>query len=198
MRTHAYPSLPPFCTPGADGWPNGPAPGTPESRALAAWEVLTGARLARSAESGRMSLLGRYRLEGGALPRDRVIWIALHAFEGARERWECRLALKSALRDSDLTAAIIQEMGGPSSEPDEMTELGFWLDDAGFCFDSRGPAVTLMEWASTGAEGVKLRSRRLRSAVLVSAARRILRIAAPDAGAGVPRTSDDGAQLCLL
>lgn len=82
--TAPWPPLPPFCTIGPDRFPQGPPPGTPESVALAAWEVLTGARVARSTESGRMSLLGAYLAEGRELTRDRVVCVALHACEGAK------------------------------------------------------------------------------------------------------------------
>lgn len=169
--------LPPFCTGGPDRLPQGPRPGTAESVALAAWEVLTGARVARSTGSGRMSLLGAYRAEGTELTRDRVIWIALHAFEGAEERWDCRLAAGRVLSDRELEAAVVQEMGGPADDPDELTTLGFWLGEIGFSFDCRGPRAEMFECDRAG--GSHLRTRRIGPAAILAAARRMLAIKAP-------------------
>lgn len=172
------PPLPPFCTLGPDRLPQGPRPETPESVALAAWEVLTRARVARSTGSGRMSLLGAHRAEGGELTRDRVIWIALHAFEGARERWECRLAKTPPMNDREIEAAVVQEMGGPAQEPDEMTTLGFWLGDVGFSFDSRGPSIEILECPRSPSATAGLRRRRIGRAGIVATARRLLCIPA--------------------
>lgn len=194
--TAPWPPLPPFCTIGPDRLPQGPRPGTPESVALAAWEVLTGARVARSTGSGRMSMLGAYRAEGGELSRERVIWIALHAFEGAEERWACRLA-RGTMDDHQLEQAIVQEMGGPPSEPDEMTTLGFWLGDVGFNFDCRGPSIEIAEWVRIAESPVpKLRTRRVGRAALIPAARRLLRLGAAPAGATTAAAQGD--QLSLL
>lgn len=173
--TASTPPLPPFCSLGTDLLPQAPPPGTPESAALAAWEVLTGARVARSTGSGRMSLLGKYR-GAGALDKERVLWIALHPFEGAEERWACRRARSPAMSDAALAAAVVQEMGGPVEEPDEMTTLGFWEGDVGFYFDCHGPSVVM-----TGLPGGQ--RRRIGRAGLLAAARRILNIpAAPGTG----------------
>ena len=195
--TTAATPLPPFCTLGTDRLPQGPPPGSPESAALAAWEVLTGARVARSTGSGRMSLLAAHRAEGGQLSRDRTIWIALHAFEGAHERWACRIARGGAMDDHQMERAIVQEMGGPPGEPDEMTTLGFWLDDVGFNFDCRGPSIEITEWVRVAGSPVpKLRTRRVGRAVLVVAARRLLHLA--DAPAGATAAAAPGGQLSLL
>lgn len=172
--TPAGPVLPPFCTLGPDLLPQAPPPGTPESEALAAWEVLTGERVARSTGSGRMSLLGRYRSEPGELDRERILWIALHPFEGAEERWSCRRARWPAMSDAQLAAAIVQEMGGPAEEPDEMTTLGFWRGDVGFYFDCRGPSLVITELGKA--------ERRIGRAALLAAARRLLGVP-PGAGA---------------
>lgn len=198
--TLAGPVLPPFCTLGPDMLPQGPPPGTPESKALAAWEVLTGARVARSTgSSGRMSLLAKYRREGGELDRERILWIALHPFEGAEERWACRRALCAAMSDAQLAAAIVQEMGGPAEEPDEMTTLGFWLGTVGFYFDSRGPSVAFTELSGAG--------RRINRGALLAAARRILRVPAAPGGPGpapyprsgsAPPAAEPPLQLSLL
>lgn len=190
--------LPPFCTRGTDRLPQGPRSGTPESMALAAWEILTRARVSRSAGSGRMSLLGAYRAEGGELTRDRVVWISLHPFEGAEERWACRRATCPVMSDGELEAAIVQEMGGPSFDPDEMTTLGFWLGDVGFSFDSRGPTIEIIECGGHGQ--ARMRRRRINRAAIITTARRLLAIpdrAAAIASAGV--SPDQGAiQLMLL
>ncbi len=169
--------MPPFCTLGSDSLPDGPVPGSDESRALAAWEVLTGARVARSTESGRMSRLGRYSAAGVELSPERVIWISLHPFEGADERWSCRRARRAAMTDDELASAIVQEMGGPAEDPDEMTTLGFWSGTVGFHFDCRGPAVVLTEVVSQPGSRAQRRTRRINRAALVRAARRILCIA---------------------
>jgi hypothetical protein len=190
------PPLPPFCTMGPDWLPHGPPPGTPESMALAAWEVLTRARVARSAGSGRMSLLGRYRAEGGELNRDRMIWIALHAFEGAEERWACRLAGARPLTDRELDAAVIQEMGGPAEEPDEMTTLGFWLGDIGFSFDSRGPSIEVLECRPGTSRTGGVRRRRIGSGTIAAAARRLLSITAGVNPSSSPSSTE--MQLSLL
>ena len=168
--------LPPFCTPGADSLPEGPVPGSDESLALAAWEVLTGARVARSAGSGRMSLLGRHERSREPLTGERAIWIALHAFEGADERWECRRARAPGMGDAELAAAIVQEMGGPAAA-DEMATLGFWRADTGFYFDSRGPSIEISE-LRRGGRGAKpvIRRRRIGRTALLRATRRLLRL----------------------
>lgn len=171
-------TLPPFCALGTDHLPDGPPPGTPQSAALAAWEVLTGARVARSTGSGRMSLLARYERDSAALDNDRIIWIALHAFEGAGERWACRRALRPAASDDELRAFVVQEMGGPASDPEEMTTLGFWRGDVGFYFDSRGPAIEVTELRRGGAKPTH-RTRRIRPAALVRFARSMFAFAAP-------------------
>ena len=159
--------LPPFCTLGPDLLPQAPRPGTPESEALATWEVLTAARVARSTGcSGRMSLLAKYRREGGELDPERILWIALHPFEGAEERWACRRARWAAMSDVQLAAAIVQEMGGPAEEPDEMTTLGFWRGNVGFYFDSRGPSLVLTQFGKG--------QRRISRSALLAAARRLL------------------------
>lgn len=190
-------SMPPFCTIGPDRLPQGPRPGTPESVALAAWEVLTGARVSRSTGSGRMSLLGAHRAAGGQLTRDRAIWIALHAFEGSDERWACRLARGGAMDDHQVEQAIVQEMGGPPGEPDEMTTLGFWLGDVGFNFDCRGPSIEMMEWVpAAGSPVPRLRTRRVGRAALIAAARRLLRFG--DAPVGATAAVAQGDQLSLL
>jgi hypothetical protein len=166
--------LPPFCTLGPDLLPVGPPAGSRESEALAAWEVLTGARVARSQESGRMSLLAAYRAEAGDLDVERVIRIALHPFEGAQERWACRRARKQAMTDAEVCAAIVQEMGGPATGPDEMTELGFWSERIGFHFDSREPAIYIYEQKAPAAPGTaRFRRRRIDKARLIGAARRL-------------------------
>lgn len=175
--TPAGPVLPPFCTLGPDLLPQAPPPGTPESEALAAWEVLTGARVARSTGSGRMSLLGKYRSEPRDLDWERILWIALHPFEGAEERWACRRARWPAMSDAQLASAIVQEMGGPAEEPDEMTTLGFWRGDVGFYFDCRGPSLVITELGKV--------ERRIGRGTLLPAARRLLGIppgAATDPG----------------
>jgi len=191
--------LPPFCTTGPDRLPQGPRPGTPESMALAAWEVLTSARVARSTGSGRMSLLGAYRAEGQELTRERVIWIALHAFEGASERWGWRLARSAVMSDRELTAAVVQEMGGPAHEPDEMTTLGFWLGNVGFSFDSRGPEIELMECAHRHGRAA-LRRRRVGPAAILTSARRLLSIVAPagEREHAFCSTDPEAVQLSLL
>jgi hypothetical protein len=160
------PILPPFCTLASDRLPQAPPPGTAESHALAAWEVLTGARVARSAGSGRMSRLAGYLRQGDELTRDRILWIVLHAFDGAEERWACRRARSPAMPDAEVRMAIIQEMGGPAGDPDEMTTLGFWQRDTGFYFDCRGPRVDIT--------GPGRGSHRIGPAGLVAAARRLL------------------------
>ena len=192
--TTATTHLPPFCTLGTDRLPQGPPPGSPESAALAAWEVLTGARVARSTGSGRMSLLGAHRAEGGALTRDRVIWIALHAFEGADERWACRFAKKKAMDDREIEAAIVQEMGGPAQEADEMTTLGFWLGDVGFDFDSRGPCIKILQWTNSRSDPPRLRTQRIGRGAILAAARRLLRVNASAPCGSVA----EGGQLTLL
>lgn len=160
------PVLPPFCTLASDRLPQAPPPGTPESHALAAWEVLTGARVARSAGSGRMSRLAGYLRQGESLTRERILWIVLHAYDGAEERWECRRARSSAMTDAEVRAAVVQEMGGPAGDPDEMTTLGFWLGDVGFYFDCRGPYVDI-----TGPAAGRYR---IGAGALVAGARRLL------------------------
>lgn len=167
--------LPPFCTTGTDSLPDGPAPGTAESVALAAWEVLTGARVARSTGSGRMSLLGRHRAAGVELTTERVLWIALHPFEGADERWACRRARGAAMSDQELLAAVVQEMGGPAEDPDEMTTLGFWSGAVGFHFDCRGPSVEITGLQGAGGPAHS-RKRRIGRSALLRAARGILSI----------------------
>jgi hypothetical protein len=162
---------------------------------LAAWEVLTRARVARSTGSGRMSVLGRYRAEGIELTRNRVIWIALHAFEGASERWDCRLAGGRPLTDRELVAAVVQEMGGPAEASDEMTTLGFWLGSTGFSFDCRGPAIELIECVPNGSRTGRLRRRRIGRAGIISAARQVLRI---DVYTQTDTPDRDGVQLSLL
>jgi hypothetical protein len=197
---HSPTSWPPFCRPGPDGLPLGPQPGSPESRALAAWEVLTGVRLARSAGSGRQSLLGRHHNEPGELTRERVLWIVLHAFEGAEERWALRLCRGGALSDVHLLAAVIQEMGGPPDEPDELTALGFWKSTRGFHFDCRGPSVELTHLT---AGRCQLRAERIGAAAIVSHARRLLGIGFalqgnhPEGRTG-RAGADDDEQLLLL
>lgn len=175
------PPLPPFCTLASDLLPVAPPPGTPESEALAAWEVLTAARVARSTGSGRMSLLARYQADDVELTTDRMVWIALNPFEGAGERWACRLARSPAMSDAEVAAAIVQEMGGPAEE-DEMTTLGFWRGETGFYFDSRGPRMEITQTRSGGEPGA--RKRRIGRAALIASARRQLRIAT---GSGTPR-----------
>ena len=171
------PELPPFCTAGSDGHPDGPATGTPESVALAAWELLTRARVSRSKGSGRMSLLARYRAEDTPLSTERIVWIALHPFEGAGERWSCRRALRAAMTDDELTAAIVQEMGGPAEEPDEMSTLGFWKGTVGFHFDHRGPSVHITETVpGCAGEEPRRRSRRIGKAALLRSARKLLAV----------------------
>ena len=189
--------LPPFCTLGPDKLPSGPLPGSPESAALAAWEVLTGARVARSTGSGRMSLLGAHRAEGVQLSRDRVIWIALHAFEGAGERWSCRIARDPSMSDTALRHAIVQEMGGPAEEPDEMTTLGFWLGDVGFSFDCRGPSIEIVECGVGPNPAPALRHRKIGRAAMIAATRRLFRLT--DAGiGGMCWVCTPGEQLSLL
>jgi hypothetical protein len=169
------PAPPPFCTLASDLLPVAPPPGTPESEALAAWEVLTSARVARSTGSGRMSLLARYQADEVELTTDRLVWIALHPFEGATERWACRLARSSAMSDAEVAAAIVQEMGGPAEEEDEMTTLGFWRGGIGFFFDSRGPRMEITQ--TRAGEESSGRKRRIGRAALIAAARRQLGIA---------------------
>lgn len=200
---------PPFCTRGADSLPVGPLPGTAESVALAAWEVLTGARVSRSTGSGRMSLLGKYRSAEADLTTDRVLWISLHPFEGADERWECRRALRGAMSDRELQSAIVQEMGGPADDPDEMTTLGFWCGPVGFYFDCRGPRVEITEQKDPDGCPRETATRRIGRSALLRAARRLLSIEAgtdrgrrpaPSASLGLapsPET-DPGEQLTLL
>jgi hypothetical protein len=211
--TLAAPVLPPFCTPGPDYLPDGPVPDSDESVALAAWEVLTGARVARSAGSGRLSLLGRYERTGKPPTRERALWIALHAFEGADERWECRRARARVMSDEQLAAAIVQEMGGPAGGPGEMTTLGFWLGDTGFHFDCRGPCIEFSE-LSRGEPGAhpEIRRRRMGRTALLRAARRVLCIGPSALSASEPTRpsparsarvrvvegSDTQAQLSLL
>lgn len=169
--------LPPFCTLGTDSLPDGPVPGTAESVALAAWEVLTGARVARSTGSGRMSLLGRYRAADIELSAERVLWIALHPFEGADERWACRRARGAAMSDQELQSAIVQEMGGPAEDPDEMTTLGFWSGLVGFHFDCRSPCVEITDARAAGASSPsQTRKRRIGRSALLRSARQILSI----------------------
>ena len=217
MSPTPEPPLPPFCTLGPDLLPVGPPPGSPESEALAAWEVLTGARVARSQESGRMSLLAAYRAKSGDLDVERIIRIALHPFEGALERWACRRARQQAMTDAEVCAAIVQEMGGPATEPDEMTELGFWSERIGFHFDSREPAVYVYEHKVPPARGTaRFRRRRIDKARLIAAARRLhgLPVASgtgrssptpghpsktpPPAGNGQSRRAGAAEQLSLL
>jgi hypothetical protein len=139
-----------------------------------------------------MSLLGAHRAELGELTRDRVIWIALHAFEGAGERWACRLAKTPTMDDRAIEGAIVQEMGGPAQEADEMTTLGFWLGDVGFHFDCRGPSVEMIQWST----GATLRRRRIGRGSVIAAARRMLSVGvAPE---GKVATADEGGQLLLL
>lgn len=189
---HAAGICPPFCRPGPDGLPVGPVPGSDESHALAAWEILTGVRLARSAGSGRQSMLGRHRSAPGELTRERILWIVLHAFEGAEDRWACRLARDRALSDARLLAAVVQEMGGPADDPAELTTLGFWKGDRGFHFDCRGPAVELTHLSA----GRRLRREPIGTAALLAAARRLLRIG--HAVATDPGERRAGEQLLLL
>ena len=200
---------PPFCTRGADSLPVGPVPGTAESAALAAWEVLTGARVSRSTGSGRMSLLGKYRSAEADLSGDRVLWISLHPFEGAAERWECRRALRGAMSDRELQSAIVQEMGGPATVPDEMTTLGFWCGPVGFYFDCRGPRVEITEQKDTEGRPRETATRRVGRSALLRAARRLLSIEAgtdngrrpaSGAAAGLPSSPETGPdeQLTLL
>lgn len=198
------PVLPPFCTLASDRLPQAPPPGTPESHALAAWEVLTGARVARSAGSGRVSRLAGYLRQGEALTRERILWIVLHAFDGAEERWECRRARAPVMTDAQVRGAIVQEMGGPAGDPDEMTTLGFWLGDVGFYFDCRGPYVDI-----TGPAAPRCR---IGAGALVAAARRLLALPHASPGSGSrPRgweesvepdalagSGDEGLQLSLL
>jgi hypothetical protein len=145
---------------------------------------MTGARVSRSAGSGRMSLLGRYRGEGGDLDRERILWIALHPFEGAEERWACRRAHWPAMSDAQLAAAIVQEMGGPAGEPDEMTTLGFWRGNVGFHFDSRGPSLVITELPGP-------RQRRIGRAALLAEARRLLGVR-PGTGTPPETPATDG------
>lgn len=168
--------LPPFCTVGSDSLPDGPVPGTAESAALAEWEVLTGARVARSTGSGRMSLLGRYRAADTELSTERVLWIALHAFEGADERWACRRARGAVMSDQELQAAVVQEMGGPAEDSDEMTTLGFWSGSVGIHFDCRGPSVEITDLQGAGGGPARSRKRRIGGSALLRAARKILSI----------------------
>jgi hypothetical protein len=168
------PHLPPFCEIGTDMLPQGPPPGSPASLALAAWEVLTGARVARSAGSGRMSSLARHARDNEALRPDRMIWIALHAFDGADERWALRRARRPGLTDAEIRTAVVQEMGGPAVDPDEMTTLGFWRGEEGFYFDCRGPCLIVI-----CPDGQR---RRIGPAALVAAARRLLGFGAGPAG----------------
>ncbi|HST60471.1 MAG TPA: hypothetical protein VLK84_17355, partial [Longimicrobium sp.] len=168
------------------------APGTAESVALAAWEVLTGARVARSTASGRMSLLGRYRAAGVELSTERVLWIALHPFEGADERWACRRARGAAMSDQELQAAVVQEMGGPAEDPDEMTTLGFWSGSVGFHFDCRGPSVEITDLRGAGAPAHS-RKRRIGRSALLRAARKILSI---DSSAGTERPTAHWQSYC--
>lgn len=196
MSTHSHPSLPPFCTAGTDFLPDGPPPGTDESRALAAWEVLTGTRVARSAGSGRMSLLARHRREATELTRDRVVNVALHAFEGADERWAIRRARGCCATDQGLRTAVVQEMGGPAHDPDEMTTLGFWTGETGFTFDCRGPAVDLLAFDPLGLP--TLRRKRISGAVLLAHVRRVLGLNRDDEDVGVRRYTGAEDQLVLL
>jgi hypothetical protein len=160
------PPVPPFCTLASDRLPMGPPCGSPENHALAAWEVLTGARVARSTGSGRMSRLAGFARQEEALTRDRILRIALHAFDGAEARWSCRRARWPAMTDRQVIAAVIQEMGGPATDPAEMTTLGFWHGDVGFYFDCRGPCVVIT--------GAGTEPHRLGPGALVAAARRLL------------------------
>ncbi len=197
MKTSSPPALPPFCTAGTDFLPDGPTPGTDESRALAAWEVLTGVRVARSAGSGRMSLLARHQREGGELTRERAIHVALHAFEGADERWAIRRARGCCATDQGLRMALVQEMGGPAHDPDEMTTLGFWTGNSGFTFDCRGPAIDLLTLDPLGSP--PLRRKRISAAVLLVHVRRVLSLACvhDDEHVGVPNAAAED-QLVLL
>jgi hypothetical protein len=191
--------LPPFCTLGSDHLPDGPAGGTAESVALAAWEVLTGSRVPRSKGSGRMSLLARYRAEEIPLTTERVVWIALHAFEGADERWSCRRARTPTMTDAELEAAIVQEMGGPAEEPDEMSTFGFWQGPVGFHFDYRGPSILITDATPAAAgEERRNRTRRLSRAALLRAARKLLSFDPSPIRSHGPTTADPGEQLNLL
>jgi hypothetical protein len=123
-----------------------------------------------------MSLLGKHRSAECDLTTDRVLWISLHSFEGADERWECRRALRGAMSDRELLSAIVQEMGGPADDPDEMTTLGFWCGPVGFYFDCRGPRVEIAEQADPAGRPLEPATRRIGRSALIRAARRLLSI----------------------
>lgn len=103
-----------------------------------------------------------------------------------------------AMSERDLKRAVVQEMGGPAQDPDEMTTLGFWLGNVGFSFDSRGPSIEMLECSGHEAPN-RIRKRRIGPAAVLSAARRLLGISSgADWGASDSDGAEGGVQLSLL
>ncbi len=101
------------------------------------------------------------------------------------------------MSDRELKAAIVQEMGGPADDPDEMTTLGFWLGSVGFSFDSRGPTIEMIEVTN---EPHRIGRRRIGQGAIIATARRLLgiRASAAQESSQADAAGMEAIQLALL
>jgi hypothetical protein len=80
-----------------------------------------------------------------SLDVSRFVWMSLHAFEGATDRWTIRAAEwgDAGATDAQVRRAIVQEMGGPTEDAADLGTKGWWRDGYGFYFDPNGPLIVI-------------------------------------------------------